>query len=73
MVSSHARASPPRKPLEKLEGAQTRLLGHVLGVALVADQPAREIIGRIEMRQDGLIESWRRSVHKEWREDGSSK
>jgi hypothetical protein len=41
----------------KPERAQTCLLHDVFGVALVAREPAREVVGRIEMRHHGFLES----------------
>jgi len=35
---------------EELVGAQAGFLHHVLGIRVVARQPAREIIGRVEVR-----------------------
>jgi hypothetical protein len=38
------------------DGAQHRILNHVLSPSSIAEQPARQIVGGIEMRQDGLLE-----------------
>src|SRR5258706_465399 len=43
--------------VEEAVGAQHRLLHYVLRVVIVARQPAREVIGRVEMRQHQLLES----------------
>ena len=40
------------KTAEELESAQTRFLDHVARIMLVAGKPAREVIGRIQMRQN---------------------
>ena len=39
--------------LEKTKCPERRFLGYVLGVLLVARQPAGEVVGRVEVRQDG--------------------
>src|SRR5215475_13364340 len=43
------------KPVKELVGAQEGLLHDVLRVVVVARQPARQIIGRRQVRQDGLL------------------
>src|SRR5439155_3618840 len=41
---------------EILERALARVLYHVLGVAAIARQPARQVVRRVELRQHGLLE-----------------
>jgi hypothetical protein len=43
--------------VEKLERAQTRILHDIARIGLVAGKPAREVIGRIQVRQNGLFKS----------------
>ena len=45
------------KRVEIAERAQIGVLQHVLGVGRVARQPAREIVGRVEMRQRQQLEA----------------
>jgi len=37
------------------EGAQARLLRHVLRIVVVAGEPAGEVVGRIQMRHHRLL------------------
>src|SRR5207249_6930616 len=52
---AHDREQPrPRLAAQAVEmavGAQHRFLEHVLGVVVVAREPAREVVRRVEMRQ----------------------
>src|SRR5438477_1969748 len=61
LFRSHNREKPrPRlaaQAVEEAVGAQHRLLHYVLRVVIIARQPAREVIGRVEMRQHHLLES----------------
>jgi len=43
--------------VEELERAQHRFMRHILGVGAVAGEPARIIIGRVQMGHDELIEA----------------
>src|SRR5436190_2153246 len=43
--------------VEEAEGAQKRFLRHVLGIALIARQPAREVVGRIQVRGEEHLET----------------
>jgi 3',5'-cyclic-AMP phosphodiesterase len=43
--------------VEKTEGAQTRFLRDVLGILVVPRQPARKVVRRVQVRQDGLLEA----------------
>jgi hypothetical protein len=52
---SQARASPPRKAGKESEGAQEGFLDHVLRILLIARQQPREVVGRIQMRQDLVL------------------
>ena len=45
------------KAIKKFKRAQRCLLHHILGIMLVARQPAGQIIRRIKMRQYGLFET----------------
>ena len=46
----------PLKAVKVLVRAQIRFLYHVLGILFVPSQPASEVIGGVEMRQDGRLE-----------------
>src|SRR5260370_37011867 len=52
-------AAPTAEAAEEPEGAQIRFLHHVLGEVIVAGQPAREVVGHIEMRQRDLRKALR--------------
>src|SRR5256885_11315237 len=58
---AHNREKPrPRlaaQAVEEAEGAQHCLLHDVLRVVIIAREPAREVIGRVEMQQHQLLES----------------
>src|SRR4051812_2077564 len=43
--------------VEEAERAQKRFLRHVLGIALIARQPAREVVGRIQVRGEEHLET----------------
>src|SRR5712692_9078063 len=50
-------AVPAPKPFEKPQGAEIGLLYQVFRIVLVAGQPARQIVGGAEVRQNLLLES----------------
>jgi len=39
------------------KGPQARLLNHILRIIAVPDEPAREVVGRIEMRKNDVLET----------------
>src|SRR5262249_2811463 len=43
--------------VDEFEGPEARLLHHVLGVALVAREPAGEVIGRVEVGNEEAVEA----------------
>jgi hypothetical protein len=54
------------KTAEEFESAQTGFLHHVAGIVLVAGKPAREVIGRIEMRQNRFLKVRGFVFHRAW-------
>jgi hypothetical protein len=44
--------------IEKSKRAQKSFLRHILRVLFVPRQPAREIVRRVQMRQDGLLKAF---------------
>jgi len=58
-ISNDGQQPRPRvfaaKTSKELEGTQARLLRHVLCVVVVASEPAGEVIGGIQMRQNRLF------------------
>src|SRR5438128_2673050 len=60
VANDRQQPSSPRvamKASKELDRPQGRFLDDVLGVVIVAGQPAREVIGRIQMRNDYLLEA----------------
>src|SRR6266852_5170740 len=61
-------ARVPMKPAEKLHGSQRGFLDDVFGVVVVAGEPARQVIGRVQMRNDNPFEAcevnfgWQRMI-----------
>ena len=47
------------KTRKGMQCAQKGLLHHVLGISIAASEPAREIVGRVQMRQYDLFEQLR--------------
>ena len=47
---------PAAKAGKELEGAEGGFLGDILGIALISGEPAREIVGGVEVRQDDKFE-----------------
>ncbi len=45
------------KSAEEFERAHIRLLHHIFGVRVIARQPAREVIGGVEMGQDCCLKT----------------
>jgi hypothetical protein len=56
MVSSQERLLPPRKLPEEAESPQAGFLGNVFSIMVVAGKPACQIVGRIKVRHDNLLE-----------------
>src|SRR6266511_1645470 len=48
-------AIPPMKPAKEFQGAHVRLLHHIFRVMVIPRQPARHIVRRRQMRQDGFF------------------
>ena len=57
MVSSQARGIAAAEAVEGAQRAQVGLLHDVLGVMVVARQPAREIVAGTEVRHDQALEA----------------
>jgi hypothetical protein len=56
----HARAAPPKRG--RTEGAQVGFLDGVLGVVLISQQPAREVVRGVQVRQESLVKILRISI-----------
>ena len=47
----------PAEAVEELEGTEEGVLGDILGIRVIPEKPAGQIVGGVHMRQDGLLKA----------------